>query len=111
MEFDSAIRGHHIYKDIWPNPNIGKQLHCKMEHGNIHDMYAVAITRDREDVVVGHLPSPETSLRHAICFYAKVAIYRVLLMELGDFLPTLFRVAWKFRAVWSSRVPLETSIK
>ena len=57
MEFDS---GHHIYKEIWPNPNIGEQLHCKMEHGNIHDMYAVArvvaVTRDREDIVVGHLP-------------------------------------------------------
>ena len=56
MEFDSAIRGHHIYKEIWPNPNIGEQLHCKMEHGSIHDMYAVAVTRDREDIIVGHLP-------------------------------------------------------
>ena len=50
MEFDSAIRGHHIYKEIWPNPNIGEQLHCKMEHGNTHDMYAVAVTRNREDI-------------------------------------------------------------
>ena len=53
MEFDSAIRSHHIYKEIWPNP---KHLHCKMEHGNIHDMYTMAVTRDREDTVVGHLP-------------------------------------------------------
>ena len=56
MEFHSAIRGYHIYKEIWPNPNIGEQLNCKMEHGNIHDMYAVAVTRDQEDIVVGHLP-------------------------------------------------------
>ena len=56
MEFHSAIRGHHIYKEIWPNPNIGEQLHRKMEHGNIHDMYAVAVTRDGEDIVIGHLP-------------------------------------------------------
>ena len=56
MEFDSAIRGHHIYKEIWPNPNIGEQLYCKMENGNIHDMYTMGVTRDREDIVVGHLP-------------------------------------------------------
>ena len=48
-------------------------------------VYAVAVTRDREDIQwLG--TCQETSLRHAICFYAKVAIYRVLLMELGDFL-------------------------
>ena len=53
MELDSAIRGHHIYKEIW-NPFIGEELECKMEHENIHDLYAVAVTR--EDIVVGHLP-------------------------------------------------------
>ena len=51
--FDSAIRGHHIYKEIW-NPDVEEELQCKMKHGNIHDMYAVAVTR--EDIVVGHLP-------------------------------------------------------
>ena len=53
MELNSAIRGHHVYKEIW-NPFIGEELQCKMEHGNVHDMYAVAVTR--EDIVVGHLP-------------------------------------------------------
>ena len=96
MEFHSAIRGHHIYKEIWPNPNIGEQLHCKMENGNIHNMYAVAVTRDREDIVVGHLPRNISTPCHL--FLRKVAIYRVL-MEQGDFQPILFRVAWKFHAV------------
>ena len=45
MEFDSAIRGHHIYKEIW-SPVVGEELQCKMEHGNIHDIYAVAVTRE-----------------------------------------------------------------
>ena len=53
MELNCVIRGHHIYKEIW-NPFIGEELQCKMEHGNIHDIYAVAVTR--EDIVVGHLP-------------------------------------------------------
>ena len=53
MEFNSVIRSHHIYKEIW-NPFLGEELQCKMEHGNVHDIYAVAVTRN--DIVVGHLP-------------------------------------------------------
>ena len=34
------------------NPFVGEELQCKMEHGNVHDIYAVAVT---QDVVVGHL--------------------------------------------------------
>ena len=53
MEFNSIVRGHHIYKETW-NPFVGEELQCKIEHGNVHDIYAVAVIR--EDIVVGHLP-------------------------------------------------------
>ena len=33
---------------------MGKELQCKIEHGNVHDIYAVAVIQ--EDIVVGHLP-------------------------------------------------------
>ena len=63
MEFNSAIRGHHIYKEIW-SPDVGEELQCKMEHGNIHDMYAVAVTR--ENIVVGHLPRNISTPCHSL---------------------------------------------
>ena len=43
---DSAVRGFHIYKDIW-NSEIGELLMCEKELGNIHDPYTVS---------VGHVP-------------------------------------------------------
>ena len=52
---DSVIRGHHIYKDIW-TPNLGEILPCKVEPGNVHDPYAVAVERDQDDTTIGHVP-------------------------------------------------------
>ena len=31
--FDSAVRGHHVYKDVW-KPEIGEKLHAEHEPGN-----------------------------------------------------------------------------
>ena len=43
----SAIRGHHVYKDIW-NPVIGEVLVCKREEENNHDLFAIAQLSDDE---------------------------------------------------------------
>lgn len=51
--FDSFVRGHHVYKDIW-TPTIGESLHCMRELLNKKDKYAVAIMKDNK--VVGHVP-------------------------------------------------------
>ena len=55
---DSAIRGYHIYKDIWPSPVIEDQLLCEREIGNSHDPMSVAVKKqiDGENTVVGHVP-------------------------------------------------------
>ena len=50
---NSVVRGHHVYKDIW-TPEIGEELTCRREVGNIHDLHAVAILRGGD--VVGHVP-------------------------------------------------------
>ena len=50
---NSVVRGHHIYKDIW-TPEIGEELTCRREVGNIHDLHAVAVLRGSD--VVGHVP-------------------------------------------------------
>ena len=52
-EEESVIRGHHIYKRIW-TPRIGEQLTTEIDHNNLCDRYAVAVTKD--DKIVGHVP-------------------------------------------------------
>ena len=44
-----------VAKDIW-TPYTGKILTCKEEPGNIHDVYAVAVRRQGDDITVGHVP-------------------------------------------------------
>ena len=39
----SAVRGYHVYKDIWTSAN-GVELQYQREIGNVHDLYAVSIT-------------------------------------------------------------------
>uniref|UniRef100_A0A1X7TX07 HIRAN domain-containing protein n=1 Tax=Amphimedon queenslandica TaxID=400682 RepID=A0A1X7TX07_AMPQE len=56
--YDSVIRGHHIYKEIWI-PLLGEILSCEVEPGNIFDPYAVAIKRSciyGDNATVGHVP-------------------------------------------------------
>ena len=48
----SAVRGHHIYKDIW-NPII-EVLNCEHEADNQHDRFAIACKQN--GMIVGHLP-------------------------------------------------------
>ena len=54
FSIDSAVRGFHVYKDIW-NPEIGEVLLCEQEFGNLHDPYAVSVVRE-DNVMVGHVP-------------------------------------------------------
>ena len=52
--FHSMIRGYdHVYQDILA-PTIGKQISCRKDRHNVHDMYAVAVVDG--DSVVGHVP-------------------------------------------------------
>ena len=50
---DSAIRGHHIFKHVW-TPFVGEKLSLVQEHGNKHDRFAVAVTKDA--TIVGRVP-------------------------------------------------------
>ena len=63
MEFstDTVIRGHHIYKEIWV-PVIGECVQCKIEPGNDHNLYAVAMRK--HDRIVGHVPRTISTLCH-----------------------------------------------
>ena len=58
---ETVVRRYHVYKDVW-KPRLGELLQCKMEFGNIHDPYAVAVVRDDGGEVVGHIPRKIYSL-------------------------------------------------
>ena len=51
--FTSAVRGYHVYKDIW-KPSIGEKLVAKREFNNPMDKHAVKVVKD--DETVSHLP-------------------------------------------------------
>ena len=50
----AVVRGHHIYKDIWSSVH-GKELQCKCEISNVHDLYAVSVIKHGTGIV-GYLP-------------------------------------------------------
>ena len=47
----SAVRGRHIYKDVW-NPIIGEVLNCEHEADNQHDRFTIACKKQKRN----HLP-------------------------------------------------------
>ena len=53
LRWDSVIRGHHIYKDIW-TPFVSEILCVEQEAHNTADHFAVAVVKD--ETVVGHVP-------------------------------------------------------
>ena len=52
-EFNSVVRGHHVYKIVW-TPTIDETLQVIREDASDHDEYAVAIVKD--ECIVGHVP-------------------------------------------------------
>ena len=55
---NAAIRGYHVYKEIWPNPINEEQLICEHEVRNSHDPLAVAIKKliDGSNTIIEHVP-------------------------------------------------------
>ena len=52
---DSCVQGFHVlYKDDWI-PIIDEELDCVREIGNIHDCYAVVVTK-KASAIVSHMP-------------------------------------------------------
>ena len=45
FEYESCIRGYHIYKEIW-NSTVGEHLICERETLNPTNRYAVAVIKD-----------------------------------------------------------------
>ena len=52
---EAMIRGYHEYQNIW-EAEIGENLTCIREPGNVSDPYAVAVTKPEASTIVGHVP-------------------------------------------------------
>lgn len=69
---DSAVRGFHIYQDIW-TPVLNEQLKTIQEHGNSKDQFAVAVYKEgtpgpgvtSTTLTIGQLPREVSRL----CWY------------------------------------------
>ena len=44
LSFSTVIRGFHVYKDVW-EPQTDEILTCVRETTNLHDPFAVAVTK------------------------------------------------------------------
>ena len=47
---EAMIRGYHEYQSIW-EAEIGENLTCILEPGNIRDPYAVAVTKSESSTI------------------------------------------------------------
>lgn len=59
--FNSCIRGYHIYRTIWTS-QIGEVLTCEIEPNNPHDKFAVSVKKGAD--IVGHVPREITKVFH-----------------------------------------------
>lgn len=53
FSMSSAVRGYHVYKDIWA-ATVGEVLTCSRELHNLRDPFAVAVKKG--SIIVGHVP-------------------------------------------------------
>ena len=53
FSLSTVVRGYHVYKHLWEAAE-GETLPCRCERTNLHDPFAVAITKN--DETVGHVP-------------------------------------------------------
>ena len=66
LEFETYIKGHHVYKNIW-TPMLGEILQVRREPENIVDKFAVCVEKD--DRVVGHLKKGDSGKFAKTIFY------------------------------------------
>ena len=73
IDFESVVRGHHIYKTVW-KPEIGERLVCKKDDRKgaaLYDENAIGVYKQLEVdqkpefILVGHLPMELSFLMHS----------------------------------------------
>ena len=73
---EAMIRGYHEYQSSW-EAEIGENLMCIREPGNVRDPYAVAVTKPKSSTIVGYVPRKMSATVYVRCFFQKGgSIYR-----------------------------------
>ena len=67
---EAMIRGYHEYQSIW-KAEIGENLTCIREPGNVRDPYAVAVTKSESSTIVGHVPRKMSAIHVCLLFLRK----------------------------------------
>ena len=67
FEFESVVRGHHVYKDVW-NPTVGEELEACREPENAHDRHAVTLKKAGE--IIGHVPHELCKIMYTFTGYS-----------------------------------------
>ena len=63
---EAMIRGYHEYQSIW-EAEVGENLTCIREPGNVRDPYAVAVTKVTESsTIVAHVPRKMSAIMLAL---------------------------------------------
>ena len=71
FSIDSVVRGFLscVHKNIW-NPEIGEELSCEQEFGNIHDPHAVSVAHE-DNVMVGQSDKGPSRLGKTVALFLK----------------------------------------
>ena len=93
FEFTAAVRGFHVYRDIWL-PYINETLICLHELGNACDVFVIKCIKG--NVIVGHLareisrPTKHLLERGAIVTATITSEHYLLLQRYEQFVKTLY---------------------
>ena len=65
FNFESSIRGYHVYKSIWTY-EISEKLRCDREENNPNDKFAVKLVRNygNKEQCVGHVSIEQSKVFH-----------------------------------------------
>ena len=67
LHWDSVIRGHHVYKEIW-TPFVGEVLRVEQETHNAQDRFAVAIVQISYTSGINYTVNAIPSYHFQFCF-------------------------------------------
>ena len=99
--FVSAVRGYHVYQDIF-TPSIGEKLVAKQEFNNTMGKHAVKVVKG--DETVGHLPRKFSR----IVWYFLACSGEISVEVIGRWRCGRMKVPWQFEFNSSNKVKHET---
>ena len=73
VEIACAIRGFHVYRELW-EPKLGQKIQIDQEIGNIHDPFAISlgakiVGKLTDNEIVGHIPREISRFCHYFINY------------------------------------------